>query len=175
MPPNTAATNAFRPGNAPGDARGPHLTPANARATFQALRAELARHPQVLFLYVTAPPLRDDSAAEPAWKSLAKRLLGRPTLAEERHAAAALAREFNTWVTAQDGWLAGYPQRNIAVFDYFDLLTDGDLQTDGRSNFLQFASLGGTDNHPHSDAQRRAAPRFASLLNRAVRHAGLSA
>jgi hypothetical protein len=161
--------NAFRPGDAPGDARGPVLTLANARATFQALRDEFARHPQTLFVYVTAPPLRDDSAGEPAWKSLAKRLLGRPTLAEERLEAAAIARAFNTWVTAEDGWLAGYPLRNIAVFDYFDLLTDG------RSNFLQFASLGGTDNHPHSDAQRRAAPRFASLLNRAVRHAALSA
>jgi hypothetical protein len=165
--------NAFRPGNAladaRGDARGPHLTLANARATLNALRAELARHPQVLFLYVTAPPLRDDSALEPAWKSLTKRLLGRPTLARERQAAAALARQFNTWVTAEDGWLAGYPQRNIVVFDYFDLLTGG------RSDFLQFASLGGTDNHPHSDAQRGAAPRFVSLLNRAVRRAALSA
>jgi hypothetical protein len=160
--------NAFKPGDTPGDARGPKLTLANARATLSSLRAELARHPQVLFLYVTAPPLRDDSGTEPAWKSLAKRALGRPTLAEERRGAAALAREFNTWVTAEDGWLAGYAQRNIVVFDYFDLLTDG------RANFLQFASLGGTDNHPHTDAQRRAAPRFASLLNRAVRYAALS-
>ena len=161
--------NAFRAGNAPGNARGPELTLANARATFDALRAEFARHPQVLFLYVTTPPLRDDSGDEPTWKSLAKRLLGRPTLAGERRDAAAIAREFNTWLTAADGWLAGYPQRNIVVFDYFDLLTEG------RANFLQFASQGGTDNHPHTDAQRRAAPRFASLLNRAVRHAGLFA
>jgi len=161
--------NSFTLGDTTGNARGPELTLANAMATFTALRTELARYPQVLFLYVTAPPLRDDSGLEPAWKSLAKRLLGRPTLVEERHAAAALARQFNTWVTAEDGWLAGYPQQNIVVFDYFDLLTDG------RANFLQFASLGGTDNHPHSDAQRRAAPRFASLLNRAVRHAALSA
>jgi hypothetical protein len=160
--------NAFRAGNAPGNARGPELTLANARATFDALRTEFAPHPQVLFVYVTAPPLRDDSGSEPAWKSLAKRLLSRPTLAEERREAAAIAREFNSWVTATDGWLAGYLQRNIAVFDYFDLLTDG------RSNFLQFASEGGTDNHPNADAQRRAAPRFTSLLNRAVRHAGLS-
>jgi hypothetical protein len=58
--------NAFRPGNAPGDARGPALTLENARATFQALRAEFARHAHVLFVYVTAPPLRDDSASGPA-------------------------------------------------------------------------------------------------------------
>lgn len=143
------------------------LTVANAKATLNALRVEFARHPGVLFLYVTAPPLRDDSANEPGWKSLAKSVLGRPTLRIERQDAARLAREFNDWVTAQDGWLAGYPERNVAVFDYFDLLTGG------HSNFLQFASLGGSDNHPESSAQRRAADRFVSLLNRAGRHAGL--
>jgi hypothetical protein len=159
--------NAFKPGDGPGDAAGPELTLSNARATLTKLRDELARQPRTLFVYLTAPPLRDDSASEPAWKSLAKRALARPTLAEERRDAAAIAREFNDWVTSPGGWLAGYAQRNLVVFDYFDLLTDG-------THFLQYASKGGTDNHPHSPAQREAARQFVSLLNRAVRYAGLA-
>jgi hypothetical protein len=160
--------NAFQPGDTAGDARGPSLNLANAKATLSAVREELAKHPQVLFVYVTAPPLRDDSNSEPAWKTVAKRMLGRPTLAAQRRRSAEIAREFNDWVTSVDGWLAGYEQRNIAVFDYFDFLTDG------RSNFLQFASRGGTDNHPHAEAQVRAAARLVPLLNRAVRFAGVS-
>lgn len=155
--------NAFEPGEAPGA-----LNLANAKAAFGELRNVFERHPDTLFVYVTAPPLRDDSDDEPAWKSLAKRLLGRPTLAVERREAARRAREFNDWVTSPQGWLAGYVPRNVAVFDYFSLLT-GD-----RSNFLQYASHGGTDNHPDGAAQREAAGRFASLLNRAVRHAGVA-
>jgi hypothetical protein len=160
--------NAFEPESAPDHARTPRLTLAAAKLAFAALRSQLERHPEVLFVYLTAPPLRDDSGTEPAWKSAAKRLLGRPPLAEERRRSAALAREFNNWLTSHEGWLAGYGQRNIVVFDYFDLLTGGD------SNFLQFASRGGTDNHPHAEAQGRAAVRLTQLLNRAVRYAGVS-
>jgi hypothetical protein len=159
--------NDFQPDDAAGDARGPSLTLANAKATLRALREQLARHPQVLFLYLTAPPLRDDSDHEPGWKSVAKRILGRPTLAARRRRSAEIAREFNDWVTRDDGWLAGHAHRNIAVFDYFDLLTGGS------SNFLQFASNGGTDNHPHAEAQARAADRLVPLLNRALRFSGV--
>jgi hypothetical protein len=159
--------NAFVPGaNSPGDARGPALTLANARATLLAVRDEFAKYPQTLFTYLTAPPLRADSS-EPLWKSVAKRALQRPTRAEEQHAAAARAREFNDWVISPDGWLAGYPHANIAVFDYFGLLT-------GRSNFLQYASNGGTDNHPDAHGQSMAAVALASILNRAIRRAGVS-
>ena len=160
--------NAFQREAMPGDGPAPRLTLAAAKSAFAGLRTQLERQPDVLFVYLTAPPLRDDSAAEPAWKSVAKRILGRPPLAEERRCSAAIAREFNDWLTSPDGWLAGYGQRNIVVFDYFDLLTDG------VSNFLQFASKGGSDHHPHAEAQGRAAARLAQLLNRAVRYDGLS-
>jgi len=159
--------NAFKPDETAGTAGAPALTVANACAVFSELLAEFAKHPEVLFLYVTAPPLRDDSASEPAWKSLAKQMLGRLSLAAERRQAAALARTFNDWVASPGGWLADYPHRNVVVFDYFGLLADDD-------GFLRYASNGGTDNHPHSEAQQLATTRLAPLLNRAVRYAGLS-
>jgi hypothetical protein len=167
--------NAFKPGRAPGNV----LNLPNARASLTRLRDELARQPRTLFVYMTAPPLRDDPSCEPAWKSLAKRLLGRAGLAVERREAAALAREFNDWVTSPGGWLDGYPLRNIVVFDYFGFLTggpaSGGMPAGSRSNFLQFASNGGTDNHPNGQGQREAARHFASLLNRAVRYSGVAA
>jgi hypothetical protein len=144
----------------PGDAdpAGPVLTPASARATFTALREEFARQPQVLFVYLTAPPL-PLRASPPAWKRLARRLLGRASL--DQHAAARRAREFNDWLQAADGWLAGYAGHNIAVFDYFDVLTAG------RSDFLAFATDGGRDAHPSAEGQGLAAERLAPFVQQA--------
>jgi hypothetical protein len=161
--------NAFKPATgAVGDACGPVLTLANAKATLAALRDVLAAQPRTLFVYVTAPPLRAD-VREPRWKSLAKLLLRRPTRAQEQATAAAIAREFNHWVLSPTGWLAGYEQRNIVVFDYFGLLTG-----DEGSNFLQYASNGGTDNHPHAQAQATAAAQLVPFLNSAVRYASVA-
>jgi hypothetical protein len=155
--------NAFRPDGPPA----PALTLANAQAAMRSLREELARHPDTLFVYVTAPPLRARAGSERLWKWVAKRMLGKPDSASEQMFAADTARTFNNWVKSPQGWLAGYAARNIVVFDYFDILTG-----DGRSNFLQFASRGGTDDHPSSAGQRIAAERFMPFLNRAVRRAG---
>jgi hypothetical protein len=161
--------SAFRPATeAAGNACGPLLTVANAKATLAAARDELAKWPGTLFIYMTAPPLRAD-ARESVWKFAAKRLLGHPTRAQQQISAAALARDFNDWVTSPAGWLAGYPHRNIVVFDYFSLLTGN-----GVSNFLQFASDGGTDNHPDGAAQARAATELVPFINRAIRYAGVA-
>jgi hypothetical protein len=158
--------NAFRPEGVT-DSGPTSLTLENARFTFTALLAEFARHADVLFVYVTAPPLRDDSDDEPAWKSFAKRVLGRQSLSHECVQAANTARAFNDWVASRDGWLAGYDHRNVVAFDYFDLLA-------GDSNFLRYPSNRGADNHPTSEAQQLATARFAPFLNRAVRYAGLA-
>jgi hypothetical protein len=158
--------NAFRPDGTSTSDGVPALTLTNARATFSELLAQLAKYPEVLFIYVTAPPLRDDSAMEPIWRSLAKRMLARQSLAAERRHSAALARAFNDWIASPAGWLARYPHRNV-VFDYFGLLA-------GDDDFLRCASNGGTDNHPKAEAQQLAAARFAPFVNRAVRYAGLS-
>lgn len=161
--------SAFQPAaDAAGNARGPRLTVANAKAALAAARDELAKWPRTLFIYMTAPPLRAD-AREPVWKYAAKRLLRRPTRAQQQISAAALARDFNDWVTSPAGWLAGYRHRNIVAFDYFSLLTGNQ-----GSNFLQFASDGGRDNHPDGAAQTRAAAKLVPFVNRAIRYAGVA-
>jgi hypothetical protein len=163
--------NAFKPADGAavptGNPRGPELTLPNAMATMGAIRDELAKFPGTLFVYMTAPPLRA-GPREPLWKQGAKILLRRPTRTQEQSTSAAIAREFNDWLVSPAGWLAGYPHRNIVVFDYFNLLTGT------RSNFLEYASNGGTDNHPHAQAQAKAAAQLVPFLNRAVRYAGVA-
>lgn len=145
------------------------LTLINAQAAMSALRDTLARHPDTLFVYVTAPPLRARASSERLWKFVAKRLLDEPDSATEQTHAANTARQFNNWMKSPSGWLEGYAARNIVVFDYFNILTG-----DGRSNFLEFASRNGTDDHPSSAGQQTAAERCVPFLNRAVRYAGLA-
>lgn len=156
-------------GQAPGRADGPDLTVWNARATMTALREELARHPDVLFVYVTAPPLAPVVPRQPAWKWLAKTVLGKQLSADSLHRSGDLARRFNDWMLDADGWLAGYAHANVAVFDYHRVLT-GD-----RSNLLAYPTgPDGSDSHPSADGNRRAARLFLPFLNRVVRRAGLS-
>ncbi len=140
---------------------------ANAKATLLAVRDELAKHPETLFVYFTAPPLRARETREPLYKYAAKKLLGRQTSDVEQITAADGARAFDNWVRSPDGWLKGYPLKNIVAFDYYDLLTGGD------SNFLRDPSAGGKDDHPASAIQQRAAAAFVPFLNRAVRYAGV--
>jgi len=152
------------------DPLGPELTLRNAQAAMAALRGELARRPDVLFVYVTAPPLAAPQWLEPSWKRYAKRLLNKPTLAELDAESAGLARAFNTWVKdPAAGWLASYQGRNIVVFDLHDLLTDS-----GASDYSRYASLDGTDSHPSSGGNAKAAAAFVPFLNRAVRYAGVT-
>jgi len=146
-------------GHPPGDPAGPELTVENAKAAYRLLLAEFRRNPQTLFVAVTAPPLARKSAR---WhKEAAKRLLGRPTLKK----SGAHAREFNRWLTdSQSGWLAGYPESNVAVFDLYDVLTDH-----GASDFLRYPTgRGGRDSHPSSEGNQEATRAFLPLLERAV-------
>jgi hypothetical protein len=156
-------------GQAPGNASGPALTVWNARATMAALRDELARHPDVLFVYVTAPPLAPVVPRQPAWKWLAKTVLGKQPSAESLRQSGDLARRFNDWMVDTNGWLAGYREHNVVVFDYYRVLTGE------RSNLLAYPTgPDGSDSHPSADGNRRAARLFVPFLNRAVRRAGLS-
>ncbi len=153
-------------GQAPGDPRGPALTYWNARATLAALLPELAKRPDVLFVYVTAPP-RAPKRSEPLYVWAARKLGALPARMP-LEASAALARRFDDWVTSPSGWLAGYPGTNVAVFDYYDVLTGG------RSNLLVFPTGDGFDSHPAAEGNIRAAASFVPFLERAVRRAGLA-
>lgn len=86
-----------------------HHTVANAKGIYLALREYFASRPDVLWVVVTAPPL---------------------TPASTDPAAASNARAFNDWLVKQ--WLAGYPGRNVLVFDFYNVLTSngGSTRTD---------------------------------------------
>ncbi len=157
-------------GKGPGDPVGPELTLANAKATMMELRDVLAKRPDMLFVYLTAPPLAPRVPKDRAWKWLLKKALGRPAPSAVVSQAGALARAFNRWVAAPDGWLKDYPHTNLVVFDYYHLLTD-----EGVSNFSRYptGSAGG-DSHPARAGNEKATRAFVPFLNRAVRRAGLS-
>lgn len=164
--PNSAFVAA---GTAPGNPAGPELTVHNARATMKALRDVLAQHSEVLFVYVTAPPLSPVLPRQPAWKWLAKTILGKQLDEAGLRRSGELARRFDDWLVDRDGWLAGYPHQNIVVFDYHRVLTGG------HGNLLAYATgPDGSDSHPSREGNQRAAREFLPLLNRAVRRAGLS-
>jgi hypothetical protein len=162
--------NAFEgDGTPPGDPRGPALTLANAQATYLALLPEFQKYPDVLFVCVTTPPEALRLDPQPLWKALARRVLGKADRSGKLLARAATARRFANWLQAGNGWLKGYELKNVAVFDYYDILTG-----DGASDGLQYPTGGGYDSHPSSEGQRRATEALLPFLNRAVRRAGLS-
>jgi len=161
--------NRFRgEGSPPGNPEGPELTVWNAKATMAALLPELAKRKDTLFVYVTAPANVLKNPKVPAWKYVAKKVLGKPSDAELQKEQADLARGFNNWVKAPDGWLKGYPEKNVAVFDYYDVLTGK-----GESNFSINGSEGNTDNHPSREGNEKAAAELVPFLNQAARRAGV--
>jgi len=152
-------------GRPPGNAAGPELTVWNARAAYTALLDEFQKHPEVLFICVTPPPLAPKSVQQPLWKRLAKKTLGR---SDPRVAGARLAHEFNNWLSGSNGWLKDGQPANVAVFDYYDILTGY-----GTSDFSKYPTGDGHDSHPSREGNRKAAEAFLPFLDRAVRRAGL--
>lgn len=157
------------PGEGEGSPAGPELTVANAKATMRALLPLFQKQKDTLFVYVTAPPNAGKVDPEPAVKVALRKALGKPGAKEVLERQGALARDFNGWVASTDGWLAGYPEKNVVVFDYYDILTN-----DGESNHSAYATGDGTDNHPSAQGNQRAAQAFTPFLNRAVRRMGLA-
>lgn len=161
--PNNAFTG---PGASPGSGHGPELTVANAQVALRSLLPTLERHPETLFVYLTAPPLAPVAPDERAYKLLAKKILGKPSAREKLRTAGENARRFNDWVVAKDGWLAGYTRKNVAVFDYFGILTDGSA-----TGLSAYATASGTDSHPSAAGNQRATEAFLPFLDAAVREA----
>ena len=155
-------------GQEPGNPSGPDLTVSNAKAAYAALLPEFAKHPEVLFVAMTAPPIIGKLSPEPLWKFIARIILRRPLAPPST--SGHLARHFNNWLKAETGWLATYEHKNVVVFDYYDILTGH-----GKSNYAEFPSGGGNDSHPSTVGNTQAALAFVPFLNQAVRRAGLSA
>lgn len=158
--------NAFESeGAPPGNPMGPALTVCNAKAACLALLDEFRKYPQILFVCVTAPPLAEPPP-QPVWRKLLNKVRGRELRA---FVSARLAREFNNWLSDENGWLKGSNQTNVVVFDYYDILTGH-----GKSDLLVYPSGDGYDSHPSREGNEQAAEAFVPFLNRAARRASLT-
>ena len=141
------------------------LTVANAKRIYLDLLNYFATRQDKLFVVITAPPLGsfDTDATR-----------------------AANARAFNNWLVTS--WLAGYPYNNVAVFDFYNVLTSngGDRNTNDlgaltgnhhryRNGSIEWINNQGdnvsaypssSDNsHPSPAGNLKATGEFVSLLN----------
>jgi hypothetical protein len=147
------------------DAYSEHMTVANAKGIYNDLLPYFASRKDKLFIMITAPPLVNN---------------------ETDLVRAANARAFNNWLV--NDWLAAYPHKNVAVFDFYNVLTSngGNRNTNDlgaetgnhhrwRNNAIQHqqtvmdnrAAYGAdaSDSHPTAAGNRKAAAEFAPLLN----------
>jgi len=136
-------------------------TVANAKGIYIDLLDYFKAHKDTLFVVITAPPLSDP-------------------------ANAANARAFNNWLVSD--WLKGYPYNNVAVFDFYNVLTsnggrntvsdagkatgnhhrwwNGQVQhVTGTSRDTSAYAQARDDDHPDSAGNRKATEEFVPLLN----------
>jgi Carbohydrate binding domain (family 11) len=127
--------------------RGEGLSVSNAKAIYNDLLAYFATRPDKLFIAITAPPVQDRTYA-------------------------ANARAFNRWLV--NNWLKNYQGDNVAVFDFYNVLTgpgnhhrfrNGQIEhvvADGR-NILYYPS--GGDDHPSHKGNCKATAEIVPLIN----------
>lgn len=133
------------PNDPPGDYE--DMTVSGAKYVYNTILQYFATRPDKLFIVITAPPVSD------------------PTFA-------ANARAFNNWLV--NDWLRenNYPLNNVAVFDFYNILTDPNAHhrfANGRvehvlgsRNTLYYPS---EDDHPSAKGSRKATEEFVPLLN----------
>ncbi|MCU0242818.1 MAG: hypothetical protein MUF51_10395 [Vicinamibacteria bacterium] len=141
------------------DAGSEHMTVANAKGIYIDLLEYFRTRNDKLFIVVTAPPLTQSGES-------------------------ANARAFNNWLAKE--WLVGYALKNVAVFDYYNVLTSngGNANTndlgsaDGNhhrywNNAVQHQIATGRDtlaypsgdDHPSRAGNEKATAEFIKLLN----------
>lgn len=146
-------------GKEPGDPDSSIRTIANYKAAYSNLLQYFEKYPDKLFVIVTAPPLAKNIPSRT--KELIKNFL---EIDNSVRAVGNRARKFNNWLKdSKTGWLSGYKKKNVAVFDYYDVLTGH-----GKSNYSMYPTRGGVDSHPSSVGNSIASHEFVSFLNRAV-------
>ncbi|GLI32575.1 hypothetical protein [Desulforhabdus amnigena] len=142
-----------------------HMTVANAKGIYKDLLKYFATRQDKLFVVITAPPLTTDSTTP---------------------SQAANARAFNRWLVEE--WLKKYRHKNVAVFDFFNVLTSNGGSADyndsksakgnhhrwwqGACQYLQtvkkntaaYPSCEG-DSHPSIAGNRKATTEFVKMLN----------
>ena len=149
-------------GKVPGDPDSCEKTTANYKAVYNNLLLYFRNQPDTLFVVLTAPPLvKPELYTKGRILEVFKTIAGRPDTVEK---IGRRARSFNNWLKdVKSGWLNGYDQNNVVVFDYYDILTDK-----GKSDWSAYPTRDGTDSHPNSEGQSRAARELVPFLNRAV-------
>lgn len=141
------------------DADSSQLTVANAKGIYADLLQYFRTRPDKLFVVITAPPLQDGT-----W--------------------AANARALNEWLV--NDWLAGYPLSNVAVFDFYNVLTSnagsadvndldhsdgnhhrvwGGLVQHQRTLAQDTSAYPSGDDHPSRAGNQKATGEFVRLLN----------
>jgi hypothetical protein len=137
-------------------------TVGNAKRIYMDLLSYFGAHTDKLFIVITAPPLWDTDSEQ-----------------------AANARALNTWLVEE--WLTAYPNDNVAVFDFYNVLTSngGDSNTndlgsdDGNHHRIRGGAVeyitdqGGDtaayaedgDSHPTAAGNLKATGEFVPLLN----------
>ncbi|MHB8060881.1 MAG: hypothetical protein ACYDHO_08630 [Gaiellaceae bacterium] len=139
------------------------LTVANAKGIYNDLLTYFAAHQDKLFVLIVPPPLRKEDTSP---------------------AQAANARAVANWLVSK--WLTGYSHKNVAVFDFYNVLTSNGGSADkndlgsaggnhhrwwngavqhsntGSSNFLAYQS---GDSHPSPAGDKKATGEFVPLLN----------
>jgi hypothetical protein len=122
----------------------------HAKYVYNQLLQTFQSRPDKLFIVITAPPVQEKTYGTNA-------------------------RAFNQWLV--NDWLNenDYPYQNVAVFDFYNILTgknnhhryqDGQIQhiTDQGKNTNAYAS-GLFDDHPNQQGNRKATEEFIPLLN----------
>jgi len=110
-----------------------YQTVANAKGIYNDLLGYFSARQDKLFIAVTAPPLIESE-----------------TTPEQ----AANARAFNRWLVEE--WLDDYPYHNVAVYDFYDVLT---------ANGGNVSAYGSGDSHPTAAGLEKATAEFVPLLN----------
>ncbi|RLD04008.1 MAG: hypothetical protein DRI65_11605 [Chloroflexota bacterium] len=123
------------------------LSIGHAKYVYNEILNYFGQHPEKLFVVITAPPLRDRGNA-------------------------ANARAFNLWLL--NDWLDenDYPYNNVAVFDFYNVLTgkDGHHTFEDGQEIHQVASKDtlaypSGDDHPSKKGSQKATDEFIPLLN----------
>jgi uncharacterized repeat protein (TIGR01451 family) len=141
------------------------LTVANAKRIYLDLLHYFASRQDKLFVVITAPPLIETDTTTDR---------------------AANARAFNNWLVTD--WLSAYPYQNVAVFDFYTVLTSNGGNADINDlgavtgghhrynnnviqhltdpyNYEDYPTVNGTDNHPSAAGNVKAMSEFVPLLN----------
>ena len=155
-------SNIISDGKATGNPDSSEKTLSNMKAAYISLLPYFNKHPETLFVVMTAPPI-----VKPWMNGYKEKLLN--LIGKGPKAIGIRARIFNNWLKdTESGWLAKYKQKNVVVFDYYDILTGK-----GQSNWTKYPTLDGKNSHPNSEGNTKAATEFINFINRAVKYAGM--